>query len=143
MSLLIIRQKLEEHLAALNSTAAGPITSIWENVKQDPPKGQPYQKVFLIPFTPENPTFGDDFYRERGNLKVNLYYPTNRTPKDATLRAQAVRAHFYRGLSLTSGGVTVTIEKTPEIAPAFSAEERYVLPVNIRWFANLLGDPGP
>jgi hypothetical protein len=55
-----------------------------------------------------------------------------------TTRAELIRSTFYRGASFTSGGVTVNIEKTPEIAPGRVEEDRFVIPVKVRIFAHVI-----
>ena len=54
----------------------------------------------------------------------------------AEARAELIRDTFYRGRTFTASGVSVTIERTPEIAPAITEPDRYVVPVRVRFFAN-------
>jgi hypothetical protein len=51
-------------------------------------------------------------------------------------RAELIRTTFKRGNAFTASGVTTTIEKTPEIGPAMLDDDRYVLPVRVRFYAN-------
>lgn len=126
---------LETRLDAI----APAIATAWENVSYIPVQDVPYQRVKHIPAEPENPTLsGEGFVRLRGIMNVCLFYPQAGGPADALARAELIRAQFKRGLSLSNGGVVVTIDRTPEIAPAQNDEDRYVLPVNVRYFANVI-----
>lgn len=137
MSLLSIRQALEAHLSAMGPIYTA-LPTIFENTGATPPKGAAYQKAFLLPAEPENPCTGSDFFREQGILQVSLYYPRQATAKPALERAEQTRLHFQPPRTLTSGGVEVIISRTPEIQRATIEEERYHVPVLIRWFANIL-----
>lgn len=131
MSLVLIRSALEVALAAMSPALA----TAYENVPYTPVAGTPYQRVFLLSAPPENPEMGR-FTRDHGILQVSLAYPLNAGPAVAAARAELIRDTFYRGRTFTSGGLSTTIERTPEIAPARIEEDRYVVPVRIRFYAN-------
>lgn len=131
MSLVLVRSALEVALAAMTPA----ISTAYENAPFTPVAGTPYQRVFLMAAEPANPEMGR-FTRDQGILQVSLAYPLNAGPAAATARAELIRDTFYRGLSLTSGGIVTTIERTPEIAPGRVEEDRWVVPVRIRFFAN-------
>ena len=136
MSALKIRAALETQLGAMLPALA----TAWENTAFTPSPGVPYQRIFLLPAEPENPTYGagDTFRRERGLLQVSLSYPLQDGPAAATARAELLRTAFVKGATFTSAGVTVFIERTPEIAPALFEADRYVLNVRIRYFSNIV-----
>ncbi|WP_370663352.1 phage tail terminator-like protein [Massilia mucilaginosa] len=48
-----------------------------------------------------------------------------------------MRALFHRGASFTKDGITVQIERTPEIGGGREDNGRWFLPVKVRWFCNL------
>jgi hypothetical protein len=129
-----IRSALQVALAAI----APAIDTVWENTAYTPILGTPYQRVFLLPSEPENPEVGAKFTRERGILQITLVYPLRAGPEAAAARAELIRAAFKRGTSLVSGGVTVIIERTPEVAPAMFEPDVYTLPVRVRYFSNIL-----
>lgn len=134
MSVVLIRRALEQRLAALD--AAFP--TAWENQEYTPVSGTPFQKVFLLPNETQSPTFGStELIRELGLLQVSLYYPLNKGMKDVGVKAEAIRAYFPKGLSLTSGGVTVQITKRASVAPAMREGEWTVVVVSIPYFANI------
>jgi hypothetical protein len=89
--------------------------------------------------TPANPVIGPDFHTEQGFLQIDLAYPLNKGPGEATARAELIRSTFPRGASFTASGVTVTIERTPEIMPGRVEPDRFVVPVRIRFYAHILG----
>lgn len=131
MSLPAIRTALETALNAMSPALA----TAWENVPYDPVNGTPYQRVTLLPAPPDNPERGT-FTRDQGILQISLAYPLDAGPGVAEARAELIRDTFYRGASFTSGGVTVNIERTPEIAPAINEPDRRVVPVRVRYYAH-------
>lgn len=129
-----VRVALETQLAAMGPALA----TAWENVDFQPVGADvPFQAVTLLPAEPDNPVYGPAFFLERGLMQVTLNYPLGDGPAAAAARAEALRAQFPRGLSLSSGGVVTIIEKTPEIGPGGPSEDHYQLPVRIRWYANV------
>lgn len=126
-----IRAALEVALAAMSPALA----TAYENVPYAPVNGTPYQRVRLLPVDPDNPTMGR-FVTERGVLQVSLYYPLDAGPAAAATRAELIRATFYRGASFTADGETVIVESTPTIAPALIADDRYVVPVRVPFYAH-------
>jgi hypothetical protein len=111
MSQAAIRNALESALAAISPA----IDIVHENERYEPIADRPYCEAFVMFATPANPTMGDGFYQEQGVLQVNLQYPTEVGTADSAARAALVRAVFKRGASFASAGITVQIDKTPEI----------------------------
>jgi hypothetical protein len=134
MSAVLCRAALEVALAAMSPALA----TAWENAPYTPVAGTPYQRVTLLLAEPANLEMGSARYTEQGYLQISLAYPLNAGAGAATARAELIRSTFYRGASFTSGGVTVNIEKTPEIAPGRVEEDRYVIPVKVRFFAHVI-----
>ena len=134
MTAVLIRAALEVALAAMAPT----LPSAWENSPYSPIVGTPYARVNMLFAEPDNSEMGNARYTERGYLQVSLAYPLDTGPGAATTRAELIRSTFYRGASFISGGVTVQIEKTPEIAPGRVEEDRFVVPVKIRFYAHCL-----
>ena len=129
----LIRAMLESRLNTLTPALA----TAWENAPYNPVVGTAYQRVYLLFATPENPTMGDDFYREQGIFQINLFYPLQTGTATAATRAEAIKTLFKRGTSITSNGVTVQIEATPERSQGRRDGDRWALPVKIRWFAGI------
>lgn len=132
MSDLEIRRALETRLAALLPA----VDIAAENVAYTPTIGRPYQEVWLLPNTPLSPTLGNrELTQERGILQVSLYYPLNKGTREVMERAEAVRGHFPRGLTLSSGGVSVVIERRASVAPGRPVNGWYVVPVSVPYFS--------
>lgn len=131
----MVRAALEVALAAM-SPALG---TAWENVPYSPVTGTPYQRVNLLLAEPANDEIGGGIYMEQGFMQVSLAYPLDTGSAAAAARADLIRSTFHRGASFSASGVTVNIERTPEIAPARIEEDRYVLPVKVRFYAHIVG----
>ena len=133
MALVEIRTALETKLNALTPTVA----TAWESVPFTPVVGTAYQQVNLMIADTLNPTLGGTHYRIKGFMQVLLCYPPNAGAKTASTRADLLVNHFKRGTSLTSGGITVIIDKTPSIAPALIDGVLYKIPVSIYFSADI------
>ena len=127
-----VRDALETALASMTP----PLATAFENIGYQPVVGTPYQAVNLLAAQPNNLEMGPG-YHEQGILQVSLYYPKDGGPKDAQDRVELIRAKFARGASFVAGGVTTTIPLTPEVAPARIDDDRYVIPVKIRFQARI------
>jgi hypothetical protein len=133
MSLVAIRAALEVALASVSPA----IATAWENKNYSPVADTPYQRVFLLPADPVNPEMSQRLTREQGLLQITLAYPLDTGPAAAAARADLIRATFYAGRSFTASGVTVFVDGTPSILPAQIEDDRYVLPVRVRFYAHL------
>jgi len=138
-SLSKVRQALEARLKALSPL----LPTEWENSQFSPPANNgPFQSVSLLPATPENPSIlgvaGMEMYREIGMLQITLVYAARGGAGTAFARAEAIRDWFPRGSSYSFGGVTVIVNQTPRIGPAMVQDDRYVLPIRIPYFANII-----
>lgn len=133
MSLVKISAAFEKKLA----TIASNLSTAFENVAFTPVEGTPYQRVRILPAQPENPTLGDGYYREVGFFEIILFYPLNKGRGAAQAKAEAIKSHFYRGLSMTEGGLVVKVMRTPIIGSAIQDDKNYVLPISINYFAEI------
>ena len=135
---LSIAKALEVRLSELDPD----IATDWENTNFTPVTGTPYQAANVLFAEPENPTFGDDFYRQRGYLQVQLRYPSNTGKAAAFQRAGLLQSWFKRGLSLEADGITTIVEKTPEVTNGQNDGDRYVVIVRVRFYANIYPNGG-
>lgn len=140
MSELAVVKALE---VALNAIAPS-LPTAWANANFVVPTGAggsplPYQQAWFMPARPENPSMGDEHYRQRGYLQISLRYPLNEGAGPARERARVLRAYFRRGLSLTADGVTTTVEETPEIGSGSNEGDRFVINVFVRFYADIFG----
>lgn len=133
MSEVLIRKALEKRLNGMTPALA----TAWENASFTPVTGTPYQRVNLLPATPDNPTIGGNYYLAQGIFQVTLCYPKGGGPSLSAARAEMVKSRFQRALSMTESGVTVTITRTPAIMPAFIDDDRYCIPISIRYHAHI------
>lgn len=128
-----ISKALETRLAAI----AEPLPTQWENSDFSPVEGQPYQEAYVLYAAPENPTLGDDFWRQRGYLQVSLRFPANTGKAAVFERAGQIAAWFKRGLSLEADGITTVIERTPEVTNGTKDGDRFVVNVKARFYADI------
>jgi hypothetical protein len=134
MSVVKISAAFEKKLATIASNLA----TAYENVSYSPVEGIPYQRVRLLPAAPENPTLGDGYYREVGFFEIILFYPINKGRGAAQLKAEAIKAHFARGLAMTESGLTVKVMRTPIVGSAVQDDKNYILPISINYFAEVI-----
>lgn len=133
MSAVSIRAALESALDAMSPALA----TAWENTPYTPVAGTDYQRVYLLLAEPASLEMHKRIHREQGFLQISLCYPLGIGPSAATARAELIRATFYAGRTFTSGGFTAVIDGTPEIAPAAIEDDRYVLPVRVRFYSHV------
>lgn len=132
MSTISIRAALEVALNAMTP----PLSTAWENAAFAPVAGTPYQAVNVLFVSPDNQVMGRP-HIELGFMQVKLMYPLQVGTAVVAARAELIRQTFYRGASFSSGGVTVVINKTPEISPGSVDGDRWAVPVKVRFFSNI------
>lgn len=132
MSAVKIKAALE---TALNGMTA--LSTAWENAAFIPVAGTAYQQVNILFAEPDNVEYGRT-HRELGYMQIKLMYPLQVGSVTAITRAELIRSTFYRGASFTASGVTVIVERTPEIGAGSVEGDRWAIPVKIRFFANIL-----
>jgi hypothetical protein len=132
MSIISVRAALEAKLNAMTPALA----TSWENVPYTPVSGTAYQAAYLLPVT-ENPTMGADHHRLAGIFQVNLFYPLLTGTLTAATRAELIKATFKRGTTMTSGSIKVIVDRTPEIGQGRPDGDRWMIPVRIRFFADI------
>jgi len=133
MSIPIVRKALELRLEAL----APAIATAFENAAFTPVSGTPFQRVNLLPNTPDNSIQGSSAYFEVGLFQVTLCYPIGTGPTAAETQAQLIRSHFKRGSSMLNSGVTVVVTDTPKVSSGMIEGDRFCIPVSIPWQAQI------
>lgn len=132
MSLQAIRNILNGRL----STMGGLPSVAWENVSFTPVPTTSHIRVNFLP-SPTRPAANHksamDF--ESGIYQVDVYAPQDQGPNPAGALAEAVRAHFSRGLTLTGSGITVNIEATPSMAANDREGPFWRIRLTVPWFA--------
>jgi hypothetical protein len=124
MSIVAIRSTLESALDGMTP----PLATAWQNVPFTPVVGTPYQRASLLLAEPDNREFGSGF-QEQGFLQVDLCYPQSVGANAAEARAELLRTTFKRGTSLAN----ILISHTPEVKPAYNDQDRFIIPVRIRF----------
>lgn len=134
-TLLNITKGFNKRLASISPS----IEIAYEAVSFTPVAGVPYQRVQLIPARPQNPTLGQNYYREKGTYQILLCYPGNLGTTDILDRAELTRSFFKQGTSFTEAGTTVIVVGTPYVGGANIVQDRLVLPIIINYTAEVLG----
>jgi hypothetical protein len=134
MSLAAIRSALETQLATITPA----LVTAYENAPYTPVAGTPYQAPYVLLAQPDNSEIGPGF-NDQGIFQVNLFYPKDAGPAAAQARAELIRTAFPFAASFVSGTTTVNITATPEVAPARAEDDRYLLPVKVRFRARTGG----
>jgi hypothetical protein len=130
MSEVAVQSALEQHLTAL-----GGLDTAWENVSFAPVDGVPFQRVNMLPLTPEDEVMGRGMVKLRGLLQVTLCYPSGSGRGAVQARADALRLHFKPPKTLTQNGVQVQVNDTINVGSGFADGARWCVPVTIPWFA--------
>lgn len=133
MSIPTIRKTIEQKLAALSPA----VSTAYENKPFTPVTGTPFQRVNLMPNTPDNTTQGGASYIERGIFQIMLCYPINTGPAAAEAQAQLTRAHFKRGTSMVEAGIAVVVTDTPRVASGMIDDNRFCIPISVPWQAQI------
>lgn len=130
--------------ATISVTAAGsggvvtPNLTALQNVSFSPVPGIPYQKVYLVPFKPDDQVQGAGYYQEIGLFQVTLVYPDGAGTGAILARAELLRSLFKKGSAFANGGVTVQISETPELGYLDESDEDQIqLPVKIPYMAQI------
>lgn len=136
MSNLLISAALIK--AVKDNTNEASVDLVFEDMDFQPTPGRPYEEVLVLFARPDNPTFGDGYFRERGILKVVLRYPSKTGKKNSGDRIEVFRTVFKRGTTLVNGPSKVIIDKTPEIGHGFNLHDRWVIPITIPWYSEAI-----
>ncbi|MFZ6773030.1 phage tail terminator-like protein [Undibacterium sp. SXout7W] len=134
MSIIKIRAALETALAAIDPTFA----TAYENSPYTPVNNTPYQRVYLMLATPDNPTMGGSFFREVGIFQINLFYPLQGGTAATAARVDAIRTAFKRGNSFIKDDHIITIDRTPEVPQGIVDIDRWMQPIKIRFYSNMM-----
>jgi hypothetical protein len=133
MSQQAIQNALENALAAIVPA----LDTVHGNEGYSPIAGRPYQEVYILFSGPNNQTLGDGFYQELGFLQVNLQYPTGEGSADSSERAEMIRGVFRRGASFASNGITVQIDKTPQVSAGVVDGDRWKTVLRVPFHADV------
>lgn len=133
MSTLSIKQAFETAIAAMTPSLA----IAYSNVDYTPTTDTPYQKVHILPATPDNTEQGVKHYREQGFVQVDLNYKLGGGELASLTRAELLQTTFKKGTTLTKDGITINVIATPTIFAGFKDVDRWVTPVRIFYLADI------
>jgi hypothetical protein len=133
MSLLKISAAFEKKLKALDTN----FPTALENLPYTPVTGTAYQRIRVLPATPENPTVGSNYHREVGFCEIVLFYPINAGRGAAQTKAEAIKNHFPRNLSLTEDSQVIKIDRTPTLNVPVQVDDRYCIPITISYYSEI------
>lgn len=123
------RAALDSQLAAYQATNVA-----WENTKFEPKEGEGYLRAFMLPAEPEQATIGaSGLDRVAGIYQIDVCEPKDGGNGALLRKVDAILAQFARGTSVTSNGVTLTIQRSWP-GPAIARDSFYVIPVSVSWY---------
>lgn len=133
MSVAVVKKVARLHL----NTLIPVLSTAWENVPFTPPDTI-YQRVQFFVHPPEDPTISDMYYRERVQMQIFINGPAGVGTGDVDTRAELVRSHFNKGLTIVDSATNMRIYvlRTPQIAGSQVIKDRVIVPVLI----NLVGE---
>ena len=134
-----MNDKIRQALETYADTLAPKLPTAYENVNFSPPVG-PYQAYFVLFAEPDDAGYKDSDYFQRGIFTIVLLYPTNQGPGNADARAKLFRQHFKRGTTIALPKYSVVVERTPEITGGNIEDNRFVVRVRVRWYAQVERD---
>lgn len=134
MSELDVRLAFNARYAALVTTT---IDTVDENQRFKPTDpSRTYEQLTLVPGDPQAAALGAGAATWRvGFFSILLYLPVGQGASAAAQRANAIIARFNRGLTLTSGSVTVKLIDPVRVKAGRPEADRYVVPVQIPYQA--------
>jgi hypothetical protein len=107
------------------------IPTAYENAEFTPVANQVYLRVQLQVQSPEDPTIGDLYYRERTQLQVFVCSLLNQGTASGITTAESIRSLFAKGTFLSQDGYRIYITTTPQIKGSIKTSDRLVTPVMI------------
>lgn len=135
MSAVAIQTALEVALAAISPALP---TAHENNGFAKPADGSAYQEAWFLPAKPEALEASGRWRREQGIFQVTLKYPPKGGSLAAKTRADLIQSTFYHGRAIVGTGVVVQIGAPPEIGAGRNEDDRYVVPVKIPFYSNIL-----
>lgn len=132
MSEVKIKAALETALDGMTPA----LSTAWEGAEFEPVVGVPYQIAELVPADPFNAEYSAN-YRAQGILQVTLMYPPIGSAVAARARAELVKNTFKRGNTFTYLTLDVTVNRTPSAGQGKLVNDRWELPIDIRYFAHV------
>lgn len=97
---------------------------------------KPYFKAFHLPAETQTPTFGTGgIQRAVGIYQISVITDAGVGSAEAATYVDQLLNSFTRGLTLSSGGVIITVEKSWR-SPAVPSVDSYMIPVSVRYWSD-------
>ena len=125
-SLIKSKRACEKHLASLTPI----LPTAYEGVVFTPTNTM-YQSCQFVIQSPDDPVFGTGYFRERFDFQVFVIGAYNKGTTEALERAELIRDHFHKGLTLTEEDITLHFLRTPKIAGSIISEGKLIIPILI------------
>lgn len=124
-------------IARVQTLALTPALRIaWPNQPFTAADGETYIEVAHLPNRNQRLFIGStDPHLRQGILQLTIRGHQNQNAINLTAIASAVAAHFPADLRMTSNGVTVRVQRAPDIAPGFKDDPHWVVPVSVSYEA--------
>ena len=132
MAIIEVKRAAERRLSTLTPN----IATGYEGATFSPPTGL-YQRVQFNIQSPDDPVLGTGFYRERITMQVFIAGELNKGTAEVITRAELVRNHFNKGLTLLENNIRIHVLRTPQIAGTSVISDRIVCPVIIELVAEV------
>lgn len=125
MAILEIKRAAERKLAELTPV----IPTAYESLAFTQPNSGMYQRVQFNINSPDDPTLGVGFHRERITMQVFISGEANKGTGEVLARAEMVRQLFRKGTFMLEGNIRIHVLSTPQIAGVSTYDARVVCPV--------------
>jgi hypothetical protein len=106
------------------------LPTAYEGVVFTPPNTM-YQSCQFLIQSPDDPVFGTGYYRERFDFQVFVIGQYSKGTLEVLERAELIRDHFHKGLTLVEEDITLHFLRTPKIAGTMISEGRTIVPILI------------
>lgn len=126
MPITDVEKAVRKRLATLTPT----LQTAQENIPFTAPEGM-YQRLQFVISPPTDPTFGKYYHRENVQAQVFVCDKLGVGSTAAISRAELIRDLFSKGTTLEENGTRMHILRTPQIAGAVVAADRFIVPVLI------------
>lgn len=126
MAIKQAKTAIRRHLSLLPK-----LPTAYEGVSFVAPENGLYQRLQFVINPPTDPTFGNYYYRENITAQIFVLDKLDKGTDAAEVRAEIIRDHFHKGLTLVEGDIRLSILRTPHVSSAATTADRLIVPVLI------------
>ena len=127
MAIVEAKKAIRRHL----STLVPSLPTALEGISFVPPASGLYQRLQFLVKTPTDPTLGTHYYRENVEVQIFVVDKLDKGTTAAETRAETLRDHFRKGITLTEGSFRMHVLRTPHVSSAAVSADRIIVPVLI------------